>query len=930
MTPRLHLLVTLWLLCSHGIYAYGYAISTSLKNKTSSNNSKQKLQKSNKKTRQTTTLHNKASNKKDNKSDDSNYHPSRPTRYINPKNVVNINYQYDEIQKENTLFTEETYVFKYFLSNSNKTDVTPRYIELSVWRNNAISQNDSIKKETLFQVFQRLSVYAGSLIVSKAEKNTDSLNNKKGVYVAPLIVDNGNPSHNKTVTYDRYLSTNKGESWLWKVKGEAAIELKEAKIYVDNLVVDGEEDIIATLSKMPKEAFLEMEVVTPNKQPQKLAEQTLSLNLLSKRNLLLWNVNELEEGLDKVGGVSMMDGQVNIRGGNGYAYGIGSRVQVLLDDMPFLRADAAFPAWSFVPVENIEQVEVVKGATSSLYGSSALNGIVHIRTATPSYAPTTKLDFSSSIFQNPRQDGSERKLGKALPVQSNTSILHSQTNGKLGWLVGANSFVKNSWREAEYERRGRLHFKTIYQAHKRLKLGLNGQIQNYNNGAHLFGNGSGREAFNLNKLIDPMTDKGIIARLDPSIKYNNLSTNTSHKLMGRYYKSVDHNNQDKSNNSDVLYGEYQFQKGYSYYDLTLTAGLSGMYTHTNSELYGNTIHTASNLAAYMQFDKTFFERLNVSLGARIENNQLDKQWAPRLLPVISAGANYKVGKKTYLRASFGQGYRFPTIAEKFTNTVLVDSVGIEIFDGLIAAIPIHIFPNEELKPETGYTVELGGKHGINIGSWDGFVDAAAFYSHYSDMVEFDFNQNKVLYVGNFNALEPEEKLALISNIDGVGFYAKNIGDIVINGYDIAIGGSGKTGIIPLSFLIAYTYTNATYKDFTLDQQYSSSSNSNVLKYRFKHTVKGDFATRYKGLSLGVALKYNSRIEAIDQVFAQFITGIDESLKSALVVDARTAYQISKQGQIQFLCKNIFNSQYHIRPALVEAPRNYTIRYTHEF
>ena len=45
---------------------------------------------------------------------------------------------------------------------------------------------------------------------------------------------------------------------------------------------------------------------------------------------------------------------------------------------------------STIPLENVEQVEVIKGASSVLYGSSALNGIINIRTARPGLTPKTR------------------------------------------------------------------------------------------------------------------------------------------------------------------------------------------------------------------------------------------------------------------------------------------------------------------------------------------------------------------------------------------------------------------------------------------------------------------------------------------------------------------------------------------------------------
>ena len=61
--------------------------------------------------------------------------------------------------------------------------------------------------------------------------------------------------------------------------------------------------------------------------------------------------------MEQVPGVTIIDGQANIRGGSGFSYGAGSRVLLLVDDLPMLAADAGDIKWSFLPVENLEQVE---------------------------------------------------------------------------------------------------------------------------------------------------------------------------------------------------------------------------------------------------------------------------------------------------------------------------------------------------------------------------------------------------------------------------------------------------------------------------------------------------------------------------------------------------------------------------------------------
>lgn len=82
--------------------------------------------------------------------------------------------------------------------------------------------------------------------------------------------------------------------------------------------------------------------------------------------------------LEKVPGVNYIDGQVSVRGGSGFAYGAGSRVMVLIDNMPALQYDSGYPNWSNIATETIGKVEVLKGAGSALYGSAAMNGVINI------------------------------------------------------------------------------------------------------------------------------------------------------------------------------------------------------------------------------------------------------------------------------------------------------------------------------------------------------------------------------------------------------------------------------------------------------------------------------------------------------------------------------------------------------------------------
>ena len=66
-------------------------------------------------------------------------------------------------------------------------------------------------------------------------------------------------------------------------------------------------------------------------------------------------------------------------------------------------------------------------------------------------------------------------------------------------------------------------------------------------------------------------------------------------------------------------------------------------------------------------------------------------------PVFRSAVHYEIAPFTHLRASLGQGVRYPSVAERFTQT----SVG-----------GLNIFPNANLNPETGWAAEIGIKQGV--------------------------------------------------------------------------------------------------------------------------------------------------------------------------------------------------------------------------
>ncbi|MEL6923877.1 MAG: TonB-dependent receptor [Bacteroidota bacterium] len=648
--------------------------------------------------------------------------------------------------------------------------------------------------------------------------------------------------------------------------------------------------------------LLQTATVTSGKFEKPLGEVTVSMEVLKPRLIENNNTTSVDEVLEKLPGVSIVDGQANIRGGSGYSYGAGSRVLLLVDDIPALQADAGFPNWDDLPVENVEQIEVIKGAASALYGSSALNGIINVRTAYAKSEPETKVSSFYNVYLSPKDKA--KQWWDAAPFDAGVSLSHKQKINKLDLVLGGFYLHRNSFRESSDSQYGRVTLGTRYRASDRLSVGFNSNFNLGQSDNYFYWRDGEANAYRG----DTSTYSGgerFRAFIDPFLTYYDKAGNR-HKLLGRFYGVNNIQRLGRSNQSNLFYGEYQFQKQFEEQDFVITAGTVFSGTGITAELYGDTTYTSRNIAGYVQLDKKFFDRLNFSTGIRYERNAL---LSPELVgedtitggktieakPVFRFGLNYQLAPFTYLRSSWGQGYRFPTVAEKFIFT----SLGVT-----------NIVPNPELQSETGWTAELGIKQGFRLGGFEGFVDVSGFWSEYRDMIEFG-----------------------IVRVFPLPFQARNVGNTVIRGVDISVAGQGKIGNIPINVLAGYTYIDPRFKDFTEMDSVESSVDYNILKYRNRHSLKLDVEAKFGDFTVGVAHIYNSHVEAIDFIFEEIIPGLktyrQQNNNGYRLWDLRFSYQLNKL-KISVIGKNIFNEEYTLRPALLEGPRNLNFRLDYRF
>ena len=286
---------------------------------------------------------------------------------------------------------------------------------------------------------------------------------------------------------------------------------------------------------------------------------------------------------------------------------------------------------------------------------------------------------------------------------------------------------------------------------------------------------------------------------------------------------------------------------------------------------------------------------------------------------------------THLRASIGQGIRYPAVGERFIQT----SVG-----------ALNIFQNPALTPEIGWAGEIGFKQGVRIGDWKGMLDISGFINEYQNMIEFTFGIYNPLNGDAVNAVQGDPVYDALTDqgytiYDLIGFRAQNAEAARITGIDFSFNSFGSIGDVEIVSLMGYTYMNPI--SLNTDSLYRltwSDTTENILKYRYRHLVKVDVEVSYKKFSSGISLRYGGFMKNIDRVFEESIGGtyILPGLKEYrqiynrgnLVIDYRIGYKLNDNYRLGFMVNNLLNSEYTSRPGDIQPPRNFSLQVQMKF
>jgi iron complex outermembrane receptor protein len=689
-------------------------------------------------------------------------------------------------------------------------------------------------------------------------------------------------------------------------------------------------------------------VVTGSKYDKKLSEEVASIEVV-KAAMIEQSNSKMDEAMNRVPGVNVLGKSIAIRGGSGFADITSNRVLALLDGLPIISPENGGILWDMMPIEELEQVEVIKGSSSSLYGSSSLDGIINMVTVNPQAQTENKLILSYGFYGQPnnkewdwwwRTSYTNEKRKTITKIQPRMfgggQYMHRQQYKDVGVVIsGAYQQNQNYLQNDDYLL-ARLGAKMRYIPHKNQHVTLGVNLNAYYKQSKDFFVATNVDSGMYQGATTPPIVRQHAINVDPYLNYYDEHDNKQSirfRVFNVLYQSaaVQYFASGDSTTSTEYYLDYTYSHNFRKAGLVLTAGANGFVSIVRGRTFVpvDTNITApvkigtndvKNVAAFIQFEKKFFKRLTVEGGLRFEYAQLEDTTVQNRLPLVNAlseafghkkdinspvtplgriGINYQATEGTFIRGSFGQGFRYPSLSEKYTYTLRSGA---------------QVFPNDSLKPENGWMAEVGIKQGVKISRWLAYFDVSGFIMRYHDMIEFEAYNNYPSYV----------------QVVGIPFQAQNIDNARIAGTEFSTVANGSIFGVPLTFLIGYTYTypqNLSYNP-------SDPNSTPLLKYRIQHNVKADIQSNYKGAVLGISAFYGSFMKYIDNAQLGALDVIREFRllhpNGEFVMDVRAGYNYHDKATFMFICKNVLNTEYMLQPGIVEAPRNFTFQVGYNF
>ncbi len=603
---------------------------------------------------------------------------------------------------------------------------------------------------------------------------------------------------------------------------------------VENIIITNNNHVVNVV--LHQKIFqTDLIVISAGKHEQFISDLPVSAEVLPKEIFSKRNIYNLENILRYVPGVSMTQDQISIRGSSGYSRGAGSRVLLTLDGIPFYTGDTGETIWEVIPTAVIKRVEVVKGASSSLYGSGAIGGVISVLTNDPTVTAASYIKTFAGGYDKPLYD--EWDWSEEYRTFNGLTASHSNTFDKFGFNVSLTRLEDQSYKQSGFSKKYSGFLKGSYELTSASSLDLLINMFRKKSGNFVYWKNS------MNALVPPDADQGQIVSTERdlfALTYSNvMSDNFLLTLRTSYYKTYweDGATPVNKSNTDLFRGEVQTNYSLSQ-KLILVSGIESSGATVTSSLFGNP--ESFSVGGYSQAEYKFESPLTITAGLRYDYSKLDSlsgtsAVSPRL------GLNYKISDETIIRMNAGTGFRSPTLAESFTSTT---------------ASGITVRPNPGLKSESNISLEGG----ISFRPFNILMtDISLFSTEYRNFIE-----------ASLKADDQGNSFIIFDNVTKAR----------IQGFEVNTELNLFSGAVKTNLNYCYLWARDIEKNKT-------------LKYRPRHLFSSGIEAIYNDILIGLDFRYWSKVEEIDDELVDLgLVSDGKKRVEVFLLDARAGYRIN--------------------------------------
>lgn len=342
---------------------------------------------------------------------------------------------------------------------------------------------------------------------------------------------------------------------------------------------------------------------------------------------------------------------------------------VMLDGIPMNLKN--YNSLDGIPLSAVKKIEIIKGASGTLYGAEAMGGVVNIITKTPGEKPSTVIKGTVGNYYNDYGvTYSGDNLLLSFSKEYNDAVNHS--NAYPDWSKSYD------WRLGKSQKS-----RTFISAKLTDEIGANFMYQDGKNT---------RWAENKKSTYNYLhEDKRMVAGLHYSGKENGVKA-----TIGYNYRQVDGQDYGKKTRlqsaADLKSYIADVQKEWTFGKDTLIAGYSFKREDYKGLYYTTTDDHRDSHSIYLSYDHKFNDKFSATVGLRGE--KINDPYKDQNVLNPQFQTLYKINDTTSWYINIGRAFQMPTVDAYYNKGKFIAATG-------------------SLDPEKGWTYETGIKKLLN-------------------------------------------------------------------------------------------------------------------------------------------------------------------------------------------------------------------------